>query len=102
MGETTEPVDAFDPDRPVGVDTDDGAHLLQHRDQVHDLGLDGRVGELGDALGQHAGQQHLLGGADTRVLQVEFGALSRWGARMAIPFGSFSTTAPNCRSTSMW
>ena len=64
-----EPVDALDPDDAVGLDADDRAHLLQHGDQVEDLGLDGGVAQLGDALGADGGQQHLLGGADARVRQ---------------------------------
>jgi hypothetical protein len=62
-------VDTFDPDHPVGVDTDDGAHLLQHRDQVHDLGFDGRVPQFGDPFGADGGEQHLLGRPDAGVGQ---------------------------------
>ena len=74
-----EPVDALDLDDPVGLDGDDRAHLLQHGDEVDDLGLDGGVAQLGDALGAHRGEQHLLGGADARVRQLELGARAgRW------------------------
>ena len=79
----TEPVDALDPHRPVGVDADHRAHLLQHVDQVHDLGLGGRVAQLGESLGADRGQQDLLGGPDTRVGQLELGALQP--ARRAEP-----------------
>ena len=70
-----EPVDALDPDHAVGVDRDDRAHLLQHADEVHDLRLDRRVAQLGDALGAHGREQHLLGGADARVRQRDLGAV---------------------------
>ena len=66
---------ALDLDDPVGVHLDDGAHLLQHADQVDDLRLDGRVAQLGDPVGEHGGEQHLLGGADARVGQLELGAV---------------------------
>ncbi len=69
-----ERVDTGDADGAVGVHGDDRAHLLQHADEVLDLGLDGRVGQLGDALRQHGGQQHLLGGADRRVGQADLAA----------------------------
>jgi hypothetical protein len=75
VGESAQPVDTFDPDHPVGVDADDRAHLLQHRDQVHDLGLDRRVAQLGHALGPDRGQQHLLGAAHARVGQLQLHAL---------------------------
>ena len=45
-----EPVDALDLDDAVGLDADDRAHLLQDGDEVEDLGLDGGVAQLGDAL----------------------------------------------------
>ena len=74
VGVAAELVDAGDPDRPVGVHRDDRAHLLQHADEVLDLGLDGGVAQLGDALGEHRGEQHLLRGADGRVGQPDLGA----------------------------
>ena len=70
-----QPRHALDLDHPVGVHLDDRAHLLQDADQVDDLRLDRGVAQLGDALGQHGGEQHLLGGADARVRQLELGAV---------------------------
>ena len=70
-----ERLDALDQDHPVRLVGDDRAHLLQHRDEVHDLGLDGRVAQLGLALRAHGGEQHLLGRADARVRQVDARAL---------------------------
>jgi hypothetical protein len=52
-----EAVDTFDPDRPVGVDADDRAHLLQHVDEVEDLWLGGGVAQLGQAHGADRGEQ---------------------------------------------
>ena len=74
MGVAAELVDTGDPDRPVGVHGDDRAHLLQYADEVLDLRLHGRVGQLGDALGEHGRQQHLLGRADGRVRQPDLRA----------------------------
>ena len=71
--------DAFDPDGAVRLDADDGAHLLQHRDEVHDFRLGGRPGEFGDAFGARGAQQDLLGGADGRVGQRNLGALEPVG-----------------------
>jgi hypothetical protein len=68
-------VDALDEDHAVGLVGDDRAHLLQHRDEVHDLGLDRRVAQLGRALGAHRGQQHLLRRAHARVRQVDVRAV---------------------------
>ena len=68
-------LDALDEDDAVGLDRDDRAHLLQDGDEIHDLGLDRRVLELGDALGAHGGEQHLLGRADARVRQLDLRAL---------------------------
>lgn len=62
-------VDTGDPDGPVGVHGDDRAHLLQYADEVLDLRLHRRVRQLGDALGQHGRQQHLLRRAHRRVRQ---------------------------------
>jgi hypothetical protein len=42
-----QPRRTLDLDHPVGVHTDDCAHLLQQADQVDDLRLDGRVAQLG-------------------------------------------------------
>ncbi len=74
-----EALDALDEDHAVGLDVDDRAHLLQDRDEVHDLGFDGRVLELRDALGPHGRQEHLLGRADARVGQLDLGALEPVG-----------------------
>jgi hypothetical protein len=49
--DTAQFADSLDGDGPVGVDRDEGAHFLQHEDQVHDLGLDGRVGDHGGSKG---------------------------------------------------
>ena len=81
----SETVDAVDLDDPVGLDADDRAHLLQDRDEVEDLRLDGGVAQLGDALGAHRGQQHLLGGADAGVGQLDAGALEAVGGGQAQP-----------------
>ena len=67
-------VDALDEDDAVGLVRDDRAHLLQHRDEVHDLGLDRRAAQLGDALRLDGGQQHLLGRPDARVGQFDLRA----------------------------
>ena len=72
--EAPEPRDALDPDDPVGVDRDDRAHLLQDVDQVHDLGLDRGVRQLGDPVGPHSCEQELLGRPDARVRQAHLGA----------------------------
>ena len=78
-----EPLDALDADDAVGVDRDDRTHLLQDVDEIHDLGLDGGVLELGDALGAHGGEQHLLGRSDARVRQLDLGALEAVRGRHA-------------------
>ncbi len=75
MGVAAQRLDALDEDRAVRLDPDDRAHLLQHRDQVHDLGLDGGVLEFGDPTRAHGGEQHLLGGTDARVRQLDVGAV---------------------------
>jgi hypothetical protein len=80
-----EPVDALDEDGAVRLHPDDGAHLLQDGDEVHDLGLDRRVLELGDALRATGGEQHLLGGADARVRQLDVRAAQPVGAVMRMP-----------------
>ncbi len=74
VGVAAELVHAGDQDGPVGAQRDDRAHLLQDADQVDDLRLDGRVAQLGDALGEHRGEQHLLGRADRGVGQLDLGA----------------------------
>jgi hypothetical protein len=78
---------AEDLDDPVGVHRDDRAHLLQHADEVHDLRLDGRVAQLGHALGPHRGEQHLLGGAHAGVGQLELGAVQPVRRRQVHAFG---------------
>ncbi len=70
-----EPLDAGDPERPVGQHADQRAHLLQHRDQVDDLRLDGRVAQFGDAVRAYRGEQDLLGGTDAGVRQFQLGAV---------------------------
>ena len=50
--EPAEPVDALDGDDPVGLHRDEGAHLLQDRDEVHDLGLDRGVAQRREARGR--------------------------------------------------
>ncbi len=75
MGVPVEAVDALDADHAVRVDRDDRAHLLQDGDEVHDLGLDRRVRQLGDALGADRGEQELLRGAHGRVGQRDLRAL---------------------------
>ncbi len=67
-------VDTGDENGAVSAQGDDRAHLLQHADQVDDLRLDGRVAQLGDALGEDGGEQHLLGRADRGVGQLDPGA----------------------------
>ena len=68
-------LDAFDAERAVHVHGDDGAHLLQHAHQIHDLRFDGGAGKLGLAFGEHGGEQRLLGGAHGRVRQVDLRAM---------------------------
>ena len=64
VGVAAQLVNALDVDGAVGVHRDNGTHLLQNIDQVHDLGLDGGVAQLGQPAGTHGGEQGLLGGAD--------------------------------------
>ena len=52
-----------------------GAHLLQDRDEVHDLELGGGAAQLGVAVGPGGGEQHLLGRADRGVGQLHLGAV---------------------------
>jgi hypothetical protein len=83
-------LDALDHDDAVRLVGDDRAHLLQHGDQVHDLGLDGGVAQLRDALGAHGREEHLLGGTDAGVREVDVRPVQaasppwrggcRWGA----------------------
>ena len=68
-------LDAFDAEGAVHIHGDDGAHLLQHGHEVHDLRLGGGAGQFGLALSQHGGQQGLLGGADRRVRQMNLRSL---------------------------
>ena len=75
MDEAAEAVDAFDAHHAVGIDGDDRAHLLQQRDEIHDLRLDGRSPQFGHAFGAHCGQQHLLGGSDGGVGQFDLCSL---------------------------
>ena len=66
-------------DGAVGVHRDDGAHLLQDIDQVHDLGLDSGPPQLGQPTGAHGGEQGLLGSADRRIGQLDDGAIEAVG-----------------------
>jgi hypothetical protein len=75
VGVAAQLVDALDVDGAVGVHRDDGAHLLQDVDQVHDLGLDGGVAQLGQSVRAHSGEQGLLGGSDRGVGKLDDGAL---------------------------
>src|SRR5690606_9855601 len=65
----------LDEDDPVGLERDDGAHLLQDGDEVENLGLNRRILKLGDTLGAHGGEDDLLGGPHARVGQLDDGAL---------------------------
>ena len=73
MVEAAEPVDALDGDDPVGLHRDEGTHLLQDRDEVHDLGLDGGVAQGRRAPRPHRREEHLLGRPDARVRQPHVG-----------------------------
>lgn len=64
VAEPAQGVDAFDAHHTLGVDGDDRAHLLQQRDEIHDLRFDGGVAQLGHAFGADRGEQHLFGGSD--------------------------------------
>ena len=75
VDEAAQGVHAFDAHDPVGVDGDDGAHLLQQGDEVHDLGFDGRIAQFGHAFGADRGQQHLLGGTHGGEGQFDLRAL---------------------------
>ena len=75
VGVAAQLVDALDVDGAVGVHRDDGAHLLQDVDQVHDLGLDGGIAQLGQSVRAHSGEQGLLGGSDRGVGKLDDGAL---------------------------
>ena len=46
-----------------------GAHLLQHRAQVDDLGFARGVVDHGRALGEHGGHEDVLGGPDAREVE---------------------------------
>ena len=72
-------LDALDEDDTVRLDVDDRAHLLQDRDEIHNLGLDRRVLELGHALCEHRGEQHLLRRADAGVGQLDVRAAQSVG-----------------------
>src|SRR5699024_5717888 len=75
VDEAAQGFDAFDADDSVGVDGDDRAHLLQKRDEIHDLGFDRGTPQFGHAFGPHGRQQHLFGGADRGVGQFDLRAL---------------------------
>jgi len=62
-------LDSLDTNHAVGVNGDDGAHLLQDSDEVHDLWFDCGTGKFCLALGANRGEQHLLGGPNARVWQ---------------------------------
>src|SRR6185369_130735 len=82
-----QPRHALDLDNPVGVHLDDRAHLLQGADQVDDLRLDRGVTQFGDAFGAYGGEQHLLGGPDAGVGQLELGAVQAVRRGQVEPFG---------------
>ncbi len=73
-----------------------GAHLLQHVDEVLDLGLDGRVLEPRHALGPDGREEQLLGGADARVGELVLDAPCRpFGAVRCRPSRAPRRRAPN-------
>lgn len=81
-------VDALDDNLAICFNGDDGTHLLQDGDEVHDFRLNGGTGQLGLALGTGGRQQNLLGGTDGGVFQVNLGTLETIsGAFMEIPVG---------------
>ena len=77
---TGEVVDALDMDGAIGIDRDDGTHLLQDIDEVENLGLDRRSPQFGQALGAYCRQQCLLGRADGRVGQIDDRAMQALGS----------------------
>ena len=75
-----EVVDALDMNGAIGIDRDDGTHLLQDIDEVENLGLDRRSPQFGQALGAYCRQQCLLGRADGRVGQIDDRAMQALGS----------------------
>ena len=72
--EAVKTFDSFNENRSIWFDPDDRTHLLQNRDEVHDLGFDRGVLELGDALCSNGREQHLFGRADRRERKFDVGA----------------------------
>ena len=60
--------------RQAGPD-DPGAHLVQHRAQVDDVGLTRGVVDRRDALGEHGGHQDVLRRTHRRELQLNLRAV---------------------------
>ena len=61
------PVHALDDDLPVGIDLNEGAHLLQEEHRIDDLRLHRRVVDHGRPFRQACREDRVLGGADTGV-----------------------------------
>jgi hypothetical protein len=70
-----EPLHALDDDAARAGAHHARAHRVQHVGDGDDLGLPGRVLDDRDALGQHGGHHHVLGGPDARVLEDDLRAL---------------------------
>ena len=72
-------VHAFDNDFPVGVDLNEGAHLLQEQHRIDDLRLNRSVVDHGGPFGETRREYRILGGPDTGVGQRDHGALKPVG-----------------------
>ena len=62
-----QPLHAVDGNHAAGAQFDNGAHALQHHDEVDDLGFGGSVLNDGAPFGQHSCQQDVFGSTYTRV-----------------------------------
>ena len=69
-----QPVDTGDRHRRRAGALDLGAHLVQHRAQVDDVGFARGVVDRGHALGNHRRHQDVLGRADRRELELNLRA----------------------------
>ena len=65
-----QPVDAGDRHRRRASARDLGAHLIEHRAQVDDVGFARGIVDRRDALGHHRGHQDVLGRPDRRELEL--------------------------------
>ena len=71
---SSQAIDALNENGAIGFDPNDGAHLLEDRDEVHDLGLNRRVLEFGDTFCANGREKDLFGRANGREGQIDLGA----------------------------